>query len=64
MPAKHGSLFTAPESLEEHPTWQKMTAVARDRISVIDDDFVSRYGPRVILGLEEMAKIIHPELFE
>ena len=64
VPTKHGTLFTAPEALKGHPTWQKITAVAQDRISVIDDDFVSRYGPRVILGLEEMAKIIHPELFE
>jgi len=64
MPVKHGTAFTAPGALKEHPTWREITAVKQDRISTINDDFVSRYGPRIILGLEEMAKIIYPELFE
>ena len=64
MPAKHGTAFTPPEALKEHPIWQGTTAVKQDRIFIIDDDFVSRYGPRIVLGLEEMARIIHPELFE
>jgi len=36
----------------------------RDRaIYPIDDDLVSRPGPRLVLGFEAYAKIIHPELF-
>jgi len=64
MPAKHGTAFTPPEALKEHPTWRGITAIREDRISTIDDDLVSRYGPRIVQGLEKMAKIIHPELFE
>jgi iron complex transport system substrate-binding protein len=64
LPTKHGTAFTPPEALKGHPAWQKITAVKRGRIFTIDDDLVSRYGPRIILGLEEMAKIIHPELFK
>jgi len=64
MPAKHGTAFTPPETLKEHPTWQGITAVKQGKVFTIDDDLVSRYGPRIVLGLEEMAKIIHPELFE
>ena len=64
LPTKHGTAFTPPEALKGHPTWQKITAVKGGRIFTIDDDLVSRYGPRIILGLEEMAKIIHPELFK
>jgi len=52
------------EVLEEHPAWQEMTAVKQDSIYFIDGDLVSRPGPRIVQGLEEMAKIIHPELFE
>jgi iron complex transport system substrate-binding protein len=64
LPTKHGTAFTSPETLKGHPIWQKITAVKQGRIFTIDDDLVSRYGPRIVLGLEEMAKIIHPELFE
>lgn len=54
----------AKEVLEEHLVWKQMTAVKQDRIYFIDGDIVSRPGPRIVQGLEEMAKIIHPELFE
>lgn len=53
----------ARETLEKHPVWQKTAAVKQGRISFVDGDLVSRPGPRIVQGLEEMAKIIHPELF-
>jgi len=52
------------EELEEHPVWGEMTAVKQGKICFIDGDLVSRPGPRIVRGSEEMAKIIHPELFE
>jgi len=52
------------EVLQEHLVWKQMTAVKQDRIYLIDGDIVSRPGPRIVQGLEEMARIIHPELFE
>jgi iron complex transport system substrate-binding protein len=64
LPTKHGTAFTSPETLMGNPAWQKITAVKEDKIFTIDDDYVSRYGPRIVLGLENMAKIIHPELFK
>jgi iron complex transport system substrate-binding protein len=64
LPAKHGTAFTSPETLMEHPVWQGTTAVKEGGIFIIDDDLVSRSGPRIIQGLEELARIIHPELFE
>jgi iron complex transport system substrate-binding protein len=64
LPAKHGTAFTSPETLMEHPVWQGTTAVKEGSIFIIDDDLVSRSGPRIIQGLEELARIIHPELFE
>jgi iron complex transport system substrate-binding protein len=33
------------------------------KICSIDDNLVSRYGPRIIDGLEQLAAIIHPDLF-
>jgi len=64
LPAKHGTAFTAPEVLKAHPAWRETMAVKQDRIYIIDADLVDRSGPRIVQGLEEMARIIHPELFE
>jgi len=52
------------EVLQEHLVWKQMTAVKQDKIRFVDGDLVSRPGPRIVQGLEEMARIIHPELFE
>ena len=62
--AKHGTAATSKEELERHPAWQGITAVKQDEIHLIDGDLVERSGPRIVQGLEEMARIIHPELFE
>ena len=35
-----------------------------NQIYIIDADIVSRTGPRIVDALEEMAKIIHPEIFK
>jgi len=37
--------------------------VKQGKIYRVDGDLVNRSGPRIIQGLEEMAEIIHPELF-
>ncbi len=64
LPAKHGTAFTSPEVLKGNPAWREITAVKQGRIRIIDGDLVDRSGPRIVQGLEEMARIIHPELFE
>jgi len=45
------------------PVWNEMNAVKEGRIHIIQVDLVSKAGPRIVEGLEEMAQIIHPELF-
>jgi len=64
LPTEHGTVFTSPETLIEHPIWQEITAVKEGKVFIVDADLVSRTGPRIVQGLEEMAKIIHPELFK
>ena len=64
LPAKHGTAFTSPEVLEGHPIWREITAVKQGGICIIDGDLVDRPGPRIVQGLEGMARIIHPELFK
>ena len=62
--AHHGTAVITPAELEEHPIWQKISATKEGRIFVVDGDLVNRNGYRIVQGLEEMARIIHPELFE
>ncbi len=39
-------------------------AVRANRIHKINDDHLSRPGPRLVNGLEEMARALHPEAFK
>ena len=52
------------ESVVERPGWDALTAVQDDQIFPFNDDLVSRPGPRMVEGLEEMAKLFFPGLFE
>jgi iron complex transport system substrate-binding protein len=53
-----------PELVAQRPGWQDIQAVARGAVYTFDDNLVSRPGPRVVDGLETLARLIHPELFE
>lgn len=52
------------ESVKQRAGWQDIPAVKQARVEPIDDNLVSRPGPRVVDGLEATMKIIHPELFK
>ncbi|HCP60054.1 MAG TPA: hypothetical protein DIT43_00525 [Dehalococcoidia bacterium] len=40
-----------------------MDARANGRVYKMNTDLVGRPGPRMVDGLEQMAKMIHPEIF-
>ena len=44
--------------------WKSIPAVKNGRIYVIDSDLVDHPSPRIIDGLEELSRLIHPELFK
>jgi iron complex transport system substrate-binding protein len=52
------------ESVGQRPGWENLSAVQNDNIFPFDDNLVSRPGPRLVDGLETLAKILRPELFE
>ena len=52
------------ESVHSRPGWEGLDAVENDRIFAFDDNLVSRPGPRLVDGLEELAKLLHPDLFK
>lgn len=51
-----------PESVLERPGWESLGAVQNQRVYPFDDDLVSRPGPRLVDGLEALARLIHPDL--
>ena len=55
---------TTPESIAARAGWDNITAVEDGAIYPIDDNLISRYGPRIVDGFEDLAAIIHPELFD
>jgi iron complex transport system substrate-binding protein len=55
---------TTPEVVAGRPGWDVLTAVMEGRVFPFDDNLVSRPGPRLVDGLEALAKLLHPEVFK
>lgn len=53
-----------PESIASRPGWENLSAVKNNQIFPFDDNLVSRPGPRLVDALEELAKLLRPELFQ
>ncbi len=53
-----------PESVLARAGWETLDAVKNNQIFTFDDNLVSRPGPRLVDGLEQLAKLLHPELFK
>ncbi len=52
------------ESVQARAGWDAIDAVKNNQIFAFDDNLVSRPGPRLVDGLEQLAKLLHPELFK
>ena len=53
-----------PESVAQRPGWEVLTAVQNGKVYPFDDNIVSRPGPRLVDGLEALARLLHPDLFK
>ncbi|MEO8251866.1 MAG: helical backbone metal receptor [Chloroflexota bacterium] len=52
------------DSVAVRPGWERMAAVVDGRVVVVrDDPVITRPGPRIVDGLEALARAIHPELY-
>jgi iron complex transport system substrate-binding protein len=53
------------EMVKERPGWEDIGAVKDGNIiEITNDDIVSRPGPRLVEGIEFLARALHPDLFE
>jgi len=53
-----------PDMVASRPGWENLSAVKNGQVLPFDDNLVSRPGPRLVDGLEQLAKLLHPGLFE
>jgi iron complex transport system substrate-binding protein len=51
------------KTLRETPGWRSVKAVREGRVYLLDDDLVSRPGPRAVQGLRQIAEALHPDKF-
>lgn len=54
---------TTIQDIEDRPGWRNTEAVRNGRVYTINDDIISRPGPRLVDVFEQLAKMIHSELF-
>ena len=55
---------TTAEAVKGRPGWEGIEAVKSGNILPFDDNLVSRPGPRLVDGLEQLARIFHPGAFQ
>lgn len=53
-----------PETVAARAGWGSISAVQNQQLYPFDDNLVSRPGPRLVDALEELARLLHPDLFE
>ncbi len=53
-----------PEVVAARPGWENLSAVKNGQVFPFDDNLLSRPGPRLVDGLEALAKLLRPELFQ
>ena len=63
--------FEVPRALQDAPLltakegWSALPAARNNRVFAIDaSNYTSRSGPRLVTGLEILAEMLHPELFQ
>jgi iron complex transport system substrate-binding protein len=52
-----------PIALDKWERFTALPAVKAGRVHTASGDLLHRYGPRVVDGLEQLARLIHPEAF-
>lgn len=51
------------ETLRKRPGWTSISAVKEGKVHAVDPDIGNRPGPRIVLALEEIGRLLYPERF-
>lgn len=52
------------KTVEARETYSSLSAVEKNRVFVMDDDLISRPGPRIVKGVRQIAEAIHPNALD
>ncbi|WP_445490866.1 ABC transporter substrate-binding protein [Niallia sp. 03133] len=52
------------DTIAKRKGWQDITAVKNKAVVDVDSDTVTRSGPRLVKGVEEIAKAVYPDVFK
>lgn len=63
--AAHGSMGReqALSQVRKRIGFNQLSAVRNDRVYAVNADYLFRPGPRIVLGIIELARILHPDAF-
>ncbi|TAJ17151.1 MAG: ABC transporter substrate-binding protein [Dehalococcoidia bacterium] len=51
------------ETLKKRPGWTSISAVKEGKVHAVDPDIGNRPGPRIVLALEEIGRLLYPDRF-
>jgi iron complex transport system substrate-binding protein len=54
----------ATEQVLSRQGWENVNAIKNMQVIDVDSDTVTRSGPRIVEGVEELAKAVYPEVFK
>lgn len=63
FPRFHGTASLTVEQIKARRGWAGVRAIQTGRVYGVDANIISRPGPRVVDALEELARLLHPEVF-
>lgn len=59
----HGEVVDLISFVRSEAVLHKTSAWQNNRVYRVEDDLVTRFGPRVTTGIKKFAELIHPEIF-
>jgi len=54
--------MASPEMIAARPGWKHLQAVEQGRVYTTHHAYFARHGPRSVLAVQEIARLLHPEL--
>ena len=61
---QQGPMNKSPEDIYSRPYYQELRAVKARRVLVVSESLFSRPGPRSAEAVEQLARFLHPEVWE
>lgn len=62
-PMHAGDAEAARRRVLREPAWHSLPAVKNGRVYSVNQDTIDRAGPRIVDAVEQIARLLHPELF-